>query len=86
MNKWKNISPDNFFYVLLDVLRKPPGQILEDNAVSNENLIYWMGFMQRSGSKYIEFGSRSRILAQFGSGSGSGSRVMLSILKEKIKN
>ena len=29
------------------------------------------------GSKYIEFGSESRILAQFGSGSGSGSRKLL---------
>ena len=39
---------------------------------------------QCCGSKYIEFGSRSgsRILAQF----GSGSRVILSILKEKIQN
>ena len=35
-------------------------------------------------SKYIEFGSRSRILAQFGS--GSISRVILSILKQKIQN
>ena len=35
------------------------------------------------GSKKIEFGSGSRILAQFGS--GSGSRVMLSILKEVLK-
>ena len=34
------------------------------------------------GSKYIEFGSRSRILVQF----GSGSRVVLSTLKEKIRN
>ena len=49
---------------------------------------------QCCGSKYIEFGSGSgsRSLAQFGSGSGSrssapfGSSVMLSILKEKIKN
>ena len=43
---------------------------------------------QCCGSKYIEFGSGSRILAQFGSGSrsGSGSRVILLILKEKIKN
>ena len=32
-------------------------------------------------SKYIEFGSGSKILVQF----GSGSSVMLSILKEKIK-
>ena len=36
-------------------------------------------------SKYIEFGSRSRNLALFGSGSRSGSRVMQSILKAKIK-
>ena len=36
---------------------------------------------QCCGSKYIEFGSGSRILAQF----GSGSRVILSILKEKIQ-
>ena len=35
-------------------------------------------------SKYIEFGSGSRILAQFEF--GSGSRVLLSVLKEKIKN
>ena len=35
---------------------------------------------QCCGSKYIEFGSGSRILAQF------GSRVILSILKEKIQN
>ena len=41
-------------------------------------------FLQCCGSKYIEFGSGSRILAQFGS--GSGIRVILSILKEKIKN
>ena len=34
---------------------------------------------QCCGSKYIEFGSESRVLAQF----GSGSRVMLSILKKK---
>ena len=39
---------------------------------------------QCCGSKYIEFGSGSRILAQFGS--GSGYRVILSILKEKIQN
>ena len=37
---------------------------------------------QCCGSKYIEFGSGSRILAQF----GSGSRAILSILKEKIQN
>ena len=39
---------------------------------------------QCCGSKYIEFGPGygSRILAQF----GSGSRVMLSILKQKFKN
>ena len=37
---------------------------------------------QCCGSKYIEFGSGSQILVQF----GSGSSVMLSILKEKIKN
>ena len=43
---------------------------------------------QCCGSKYIEFGSGSRSLAQFGSGSrsGPGSRVRRSILKEKIKN
>ena len=35
---------------------------------------------QCCGSKYIEFGSGSRILAQF----GSGSSVIQSILKEKI--
>ena len=40
--------------------------------------------LQCCGSKYIEFGSGSGILAQFGSGSKSGSRVMPSILKEKI--
>ena len=34
-----------------------------------------------SGSKYIEFGTGSRILSQF----GSGSRVILSIFKEKFK-
>ena len=39
---------------------------------------------QCCGSKYIEFGSGSRILAQFGS--GSGYRVILSILKEKNQN
>ena len=37
-------------------------------------------FEQYCGSKYIEFGSGYRILAQF------GSRVILSILKVKIKN
>ena len=36
---------------------------------------------QCCGSKYIEFGCGSRILAQV----GSGSRVMQSILKEKLK-
>ena len=41
--------------------------------------------LQCCGSKYIEFGSGSGILAQFGSGSKSESRVMPSILKEKIK-
>ena len=41
---------------------------------------------QCCGSKYIEFGSRSRILALFGAVSRSGSRVILSILKYKIKN
>ena len=41
---------------------------------------------QCCGSNYIEFGSGSRILPQFGSGSGSGYNVMLSILKEKIEN
>ena len=40
---------------------------------------FW-GKPQCCGSKYIEFGSGSRVLAQF----GSGSRVMLSILKKKI--
>ena len=34
------------------------------------------------GSKYIEFGSRSRSLTQFGPGSRSGSMVLLSNLKE----
>ena len=47
-------------------------------------------FYQYCGSKYIEFGSGSgsRILAQFGSGSrsGFGSKVILSILKDKIQN
>ena len=38
---------------------------------------------QCCGSKYIDFGSR--ILAQFGSGSRSGSRVMFLNLKEKLK-
>ena len=47
---------------------------------------------QCCGSKYIEFGSGSKNLAQFGCGSrsGSGSRVMLPVivnnLKEKTKN
>ena len=43
---------------------------------------------QCCGSKYIEFGSGSRIVAQFGSGSRSGSRsrAILSTLKEKIQN
>ena len=39
---------------------------------------------QCCGFKYIEFGSGSMILDQFGS--GSGSRVIQSIFKEKIKN
>ena len=37
---------------------------------------------QCCGSKYIEFGPGSRILAQF----GSGSRALLSTLKEKNQN
>ena len=41
-------------------------------------------FYQCCGSKYIEFGSGSRILAQFGS--GSDSRVMLSVWEAKFKN
>ena len=41
-------------------------------------------YNQCCGSKYVEFGSGSKILAQFGSGSRSGSRVIQSILKEKI--
>ena len=41
-----------------------------------------VGRHQCCGSKYIEFGSGSRILAQF----GYGSRVMLSILKKKNQN
>ena len=45
---------------------------------------------QCCGSKYIEFGSGSKSLAQFGCGSGSGSRVMLPVivnnLKEKTKS
>ena len=42
--------------------------------------------VQCCGSKYryIEFGSGSRILARFGS--GSGYRVIQSMLKEKIQN
>ena len=42
---------------------------------------------QCCGSKYIEFGSISRILVQFGSGSrsGSGSKVVQSMLKKKRK-
>ena len=45
-------------------------------------------FNQCCWSKYIEFGSGSRILGQFGSGSGSrsGSGVMVSILKKEIIN
>ena len=39
-------------------------------------------FEQWCGSKYIEFGSGSRIMAQF----GSGSRVILTTLKQKIQN
>ena len=47
-----------------------------------------MDVNQCYGSKYIEFGSGSRIYAQFGSGSrsGSGSRVKQSILKDKFQN
>ena len=44
--------------------------------------VFRIRYQQCCGSKYIEFGSGSMILAQFGSRSG----VMLSILKEKIKN
>ena len=54
-----------------------------------QNLPQNLPYKQCNGSKYIEFGYGSWTLAQYRSGcgsrSGSGSRVMLSISKEKTK-
>ena len=57
------------------------------NLMKNELiclLIILVSLRKCCGSKYIEFGSGSRILAQFGSGSRSG--VIKSVLKEKFLN
>ena len=72
---------ESFFVLLsvhfiISVLRSQRRLRLHLLGKQNKNPVLW------NGTKYIEFGSGSRILAQF----GSGSRVIQSILKEKIQN
>ena len=74
-NQSPTVSPDLCATYSMD---KTGSGALCFNSLTN-NTIY-----QCCGSKYIKFGSGSGIFAQFGS--GSGSRVIQSIMKEKIQN